>query len=38
MGKTGINIITRIMGFIIAAIDGEFITNGLKQLFPLLGQ
>ncbi len=37
LGKTGINIITRIMGLIIAAIAVEFITNGLKQLFPALG-
>jgi multiple antibiotic resistance protein len=37
MGKTGINIITRIMGLIIAAIAVEFIANGLKQLFPVLG-
>jgi multiple antibiotic resistance protein len=34
LGKTGINIITRIMGLIIAAIGVEFITNGLKQLLP----
>jgi len=37
MGKTGINIVTRIMGLIIAAIAVEFIANGLKQLFPVLG-
>lgn len=37
LGKTGINIITRIMGLIIAAIAVEFITNGLRQLFPVLG-
>lgn len=37
MGKTGINIVTRIMGLIIAAIAVEFIANGLKQLFPGLG-
>jgi multiple antibiotic resistance protein len=38
LGKTGINIVTRIMGLIIAAIAVEFITNGLKQLFPLIGK
>ncbi len=38
LGKTGINIVTRIMGLIIAAIAVEFIANGLKQLFPLLGK
>jgi len=34
LGKTGINIITRIMGLIIAALGVEFIANGLKQLLP----
>jgi multiple antibiotic resistance protein len=37
IGKTGINIVTRIKGLIIAAIAVEFIANGLKQLFPVLG-
>src|SRR5690606_16409559 len=32
--KTGINILTRIMGLILAAIAVEFIANGLKGLFP----
>lgn len=36
LGKTGINIITRIMGLIMAAIGVEFIANGVKQLFPVL--
>ena len=36
LGKTGINIVTRIMGLIMAAIGVEFIANGLKQLFPVL--
>lgn len=34
LGRTGINIITRIMGLIMAAIGIEFITNGLKELLP----
>ena len=34
LGKTGINIVTRIMGLIMSAIGIEFIANGLKQLFP----
>jgi multiple antibiotic resistance protein len=34
LGKTGINIVTRIMGLIMAAIGIEFIANGLKQIFP----
>lgn len=37
LGKTGINIVTRIMGLIMAAMGVEFITHGLKQLFPILG-
>ena len=36
LGKTGINIFTRIMGLILAAIAVEFIANGLKGLFPTL--
>jgi multiple antibiotic resistance protein len=36
LGRTGINIVTRIMGLIMAAIGVEFIANGLRQLFPLL--
>jgi multiple antibiotic resistance protein len=34
LGRTGINIITRLMGLIIAAIGVEFIANGLKELLP----
>ncbi len=36
LGKTGMNIVTRIMGLIMAAISVEFITGGLKQIFPSL--
>ncbi len=36
LGKTGINVVTRIMGLIMAAVGVEFIANGLKQLFPIL--
>jgi multiple antibiotic resistance protein len=36
IGATGINIFTRIMGLILAAIAIEFIANGLKGLFPAL--
>jgi multiple antibiotic resistance protein len=36
VGATGINIFTRIMGLILAAIAVEFIANGLKGLFPAL--
>lgn len=34
LGKTGINIITRIMGLILAAIAVEFMATGLAQLLP----
>lgn len=37
LSKTGINIVTRIMGLIMAAVGVEFIANGLRQLFPVLG-
>ena len=34
LGRTGLNIVTRIMGLILAAIGVEIMANGLKQLFP----
>jgi multiple antibiotic resistance protein len=38
LGKTGINIATRVMGLILTAISVEFIATGLGQIFPgLLG-
>lgn len=37
VSQTGINIFTRIMGLILAAIAIEFIATGLKGLFPALG-
>lgn len=36
LGQTGINIMTRVMGLILAAISVEFIAVGLKGLFPAL--
>lgn len=36
ISQTGINIFTRIMGLILAALAVEFIANGLKGLFPAL--
>jgi multiple antibiotic resistance protein len=36
MTQTGINIFSRVMGLILAAIAVEFIANGLKGLFPAL--
>lgn len=35
-GRTGINVIMRIMGLIMMAVAVEFITGGLRQLFPML--
>lgn len=37
ISQTGINIFTRIMGLILAAIAVEFIATGLKGSFPALG-
>ncbi|VAX19096.1 UPF0056 inner membrane protein YchE [hydrothermal vent metagenome] len=37
LGHTGINIVTRVMGLILAAIGVEFITGGLVILLPGLG-
>ena len=38
LGQTGMNIITRVMGLILAAISIEFISLGLKGLFPILAR
>lgn len=37
LGKTGINIINRVMGMLLAALSIEIITAGIKALFPSLG-
>lgn len=37
LGQTGINIVTRIMGLLMASIGIEVMANGFKMLFPLLG-
>jgi multiple antibiotic resistance protein len=36
LGKAGMNIITRVMGLIIAALAVEYIYRGLAELFPKL--
>lgn len=36
LGQTGLNIISRLFGLILAAIAVEIMANGLKQLFPIL--
>ncbi|MFC1833492.1 MarC family protein [Thermodesulfobacteriota bacterium] len=34
LGKTGINVFTRLMGLILVALAFEFMTGGLSQIFP----
>jgi multiple antibiotic resistance protein len=36
LGRTGINIMTRLMGLILAALAVEIMADGLMQLFPAL--
>lgn len=38
LGRTGINILTRLMGLVLAAVAVKFITDGLLQLLPALGR
>jgi multiple antibiotic resistance protein len=37
LGKTGINVMTRLMGLILAALAVEVMSDGLVKLFPALG-
>ena len=37
LGRTGINIMTRLMGLILAALAVEIMADGLVELFPVLG-
>jgi multiple antibiotic resistance protein len=37
LGHTGINIMTRLMGLILAALAVEIMADGLAELFPVLG-
>ena len=36
LGRTGINVMTRLMGLILAAMAVEIMADGLTKLFPLL--
>ena len=36
LGQTGINIMTRLMGLILAALAVELLADGLTKLFPIL--
>jgi multiple antibiotic resistance protein len=38
LGRTGINVMTRLMGLILAALAVEVMTDGLHTLFPVLGK
>jgi multiple antibiotic resistance protein len=38
LGKTGINVMTRLMGLILAALAVEVMSDGLLKLFPALGR
>lgn len=38
LGKTGINVLTRLMGLILAALAVEVMADGLGKLFPVLGR
>jgi multiple antibiotic resistance protein len=37
LGKTGISVMTRLMGLILAALAVEVMADGLEKLFPILG-
>jgi multiple antibiotic resistance protein len=38
LGKTGINVMTRIMGLMLAALAVEVMADGLHKLFPILAK
>ncbi|MDP1998819.1 MAG: MarC family protein, partial [Rhodoferax sp.] len=38
LGKTGINVMTRLMGLILAALSVEVMSDGLVKLFPVLAR
>ena len=36
MGRTGINVMTRLMGLVLASMSVEVISEGLKKMFPAI--
>jgi multiple antibiotic resistance protein len=38
LGKTGISVMTRLMGLILAALAVEVMADGLQKLFPILAR
>jgi multiple antibiotic resistance protein len=38
LGRTGINVMTRLMGLILAALAVEVMASGLGKLFPILAR
>jgi multiple antibiotic resistance protein len=38
LGKTGINVMTRLMGLVLASLAVEIMAKGLYKLFPILAQ
>jgi multiple antibiotic resistance protein len=38
LGTTGINVMTRLMGLILAAMAVELLADGLVKLFPILAR
>jgi multiple antibiotic resistance protein len=38
LGKTGINVMTRLMGLMLAALAVEVMADGLQKLFPILAR
>jgi len=37
LGQTGVNLLVRLMGLLLSVIAVEYMVEGLKELFPILG-